>query len=353
MHCQKLLYIFFLVLALNLSFFSTKKVNAKVFYIDQVEISEKLVNNFNKDILINKGFEKAFKDLMTMMVKSKDLSKAIDVSLNEIKSMIETFTIKKENFINNTYNLNLGVSFNKKKIFNYLSSKNIFPAQIIKEKFFFIPVIIDQSTTDLLIFSNNPIYEYWKKNDKKDYLIEYILPTEDLEDINLIKKEYLNLENYDFQDIIKKYFLDHSIIALFFKDENQVKILSKINIKGNTFIKSDSFSEIDLKNIDNLNLLIGDLKIIYEDFWKDNNLINSSIKLPLFIQVKNNNFDFISKFEETLNTIDLINSYSISRFNKNYIFYEIIFNGTTKNFINIMEDNDYKFNTQKKTWILE
>ncbi len=115
MHCQKLLYIFFLVLALNLSFFSTKKVNAKVFYIDQVEILEKLVNNFNKDILINKGFEKAFKDLMTMMVKSKDLSKAIDVSLNEIKSMIETFTIKKENFINNTYNLNLGVSFNKKK----------------------------------------------------------------------------------------------------------------------------------------------------------------------------------------------------------------------------------------------
>ncbi len=204
-----------------------------------------------------------------------------------------------------------------------------------------------------MIFSNNPIYEYWKKNDKKDYLIEYILPTEDLEDINLIKKEYLNLENYDFQDIIKKYFLDHSIIALFFKDENQVKILSKINIKGNTFIKSDSFSEIDLKNIDNLNLLIGDLKIIYEDFWKDNNLINSSIKLPLFIQVKNNNFDFISKFEETLNTIDLINSYSISRFNKDYIFYEIIFNGTTKNFINIMEDNDYKFNTQKKTWILE
>ena len=32
--------------------------------------------------------------------------------------MIETFSIKEEKFINKTYNLNLGVSFNKKKIFN-------------------------------------------------------------------------------------------------------------------------------------------------------------------------------------------------------------------------------------------
>ena len=66
--------------------------------------------------------------------------------------MIETFSIKEEKFINKTYNLNLGVSFNKKKIFNYLDTKNIFPSQIIEEKFLFIPIIIDQSKTDLFIF---------------------------------------------------------------------------------------------------------------------------------------------------------------------------------------------------------
>ena len=67
--------------------------------------------------------------------------------------MIETFSIKEEKFINKTYSLNLGVSFNKKKIFNYLEKKNIFPAQIIKEKFLFIPIIIDQKKMILLIFS--------------------------------------------------------------------------------------------------------------------------------------------------------------------------------------------------------
>ena len=45
--------------------------------------------------------------------------------------------------------------------------------------------------------------------------------------------------------------------------------------------------------------------------------------------------------------IDLISNYSISKFNKDYIFYEVIFNGTPKNFINIMKDQNYNFDTQK------
>ena len=191
MYYKKVLYIFFLILALNLSFFSTNKVNAKAFLIDEIEISEKLENNFNKNILINKGFKKAFKELMGKLVQSKDLKKTKDININEIKSMIETFSIKEEKFIKNTYNLNLGVSFNKKKIFKYLDTKNIFPAQIVEEKFLFIPIIIDQSNIDLLVFSNNPIHKNWKDENKKDYLIEYILPTEDLEDLYLIKNNYL------------------------------------------------------------------------------------------------------------------------------------------------------------------
>ena len=349
---QRFLYIFFLALALNLSFFSTVKANAKAFFIDEIKISEKLENNFNKDILINKGFKKAFKKLMGKLIQSKDLDKVKSINLKKIKSMIDTFSIKEETFIKKTYNLNLGVSFNKKKVFNYLESKNIFPSQIIKEKFLFIPVIVDQSSTDLLVYSNNPIYRNWKKEDKGDYLIEYILPTEDLEDLNLIKKNYSDLENYDFEEIIKKYFLDNSIIALIFKDQNQIKILSKINIKDKKVIKSNSFNNIKLNNSEDINKLVDNLKIIYEDFWKENNLINTSIKLPLLIKVDNKNFNLSEKFEITLNKIDLISNYSISKFNKDFIYYEVIFNGTTKNFINLMKDQNYNFDTQKKTWIL-
>ena len=353
MYYQKHLYIFFLVLALNLSFFSTNKVNAKAFLIDEIEISEKLENNFNKDTLINKGFQKGFEELMMKLIQSKDLDKTKSINLNEIKSMIDTFSIKEEKFINKTYNLNLGVSFDKKKIFNYLNSKNIFPSQIVEKNFLFIPIIIDQSNTDLLVFSNNPIYENWKEENEKKYLINYVLLTEDLEDLNIIKDNYLELENYNFDEIIKKYFLDDSIIALFFKDDNQIKVLSKINIKEKKVIQSNSFKDINLNDPKSLKELIDSLKIIYEDFWKENNLINTSIKLPLLIKVNSDNFELSSKFEKTLDNIDLINNYSVIKFNKDFIFYEIIFNGTPKKFINIMREQNYNFDTQKKTWILK
>jgi hypothetical protein len=50
--------------------------------------------------------------------------------------MIETFSIKEEKFIDEIYYLTLNVSFNKKKLFNLLESKNIFPSLPIKKMFF-------------------------------------------------------------------------------------------------------------------------------------------------------------------------------------------------------------------------
>ena len=348
----RILYIFFIVLALNIFFFSTTNINAKAFLIEEIQISEKLENNFNKDALINSGFKIAFKELISTLVKSNDINRTSDITLNKIKSMIEIFSIKEEKFIDKTYYLNLGVSFNKKKILRYLETKNIFPSQIIKKNFLFIPIIIDQSDNDLLIFSKNPIYENWNEVNKKNYLIKYLLATEDLEDFNLIKKNYSNLENFDFKKIIKKYSLDYSIVALIFKDNKEIKILSKIYAKDKKIIKNNSFKNIDFDNQESLKIMISELKIIYEDFWKDYNLINTSIKLPLSIRVESKNFILQSKFEKTLDEVDLINNYSIRKFNKDHIFYEVIFNGTHKNFINIMKDKDYNFDTQKKIWIL-
>ena len=353
MYYLKFLYIFFLVLALNIFFFSTASVRAKAFLIDEIQVSEKLENNFNKESLINQGFEKAFSELINKLVKSTDLNKTVNTSLNEIKSMIETFTIKEEKFVNKIYYLNLGVSFNKKKIFNYLEKKNIFPSQIIKNKFLFIPIIIDQKNSDVLIFSNNPIYKNWNEVKNKNFLIQYLLATEDLEEFSLIKENFPDLENYDFKEIIKKYYLDYAIIALVFKDDDEIKVLSKIYIENKKVIKSNSFKNINYDNKENLAILINKLKIIYEDFWKNHNLINTSIKLPLSIRVDSKDFILSSKFEKTLNEVDLISNYFISKFDKDYIFYEVIFNGTTTKFINLMKDQNYNFNTQRKVWILK
>ena len=103
----------------------------------------------------------------------------------------------------------------------------------------------------------------------------------------------------------------------------------------------------------NLNQIIPKLKTIYEDYWKTTNEINTSIKLPLTIKVDNNNNLKIQKFENILNETDLIYDFIIQKFNKDFIYYQIIFNGTPDIFLETMSDENYVFDTQNKVWHLK
>ena len=353
MHYIRSLYIFFSILALIIFFFFTKEAEAKSFEINNIEISIPFENNFDKNNVVDSGFKKAFFELIYTLTKSSDHKKIKSIQLNEIKSMIETFSIQEEKFIDQIYYVKLGVSFNKRKIFNYLEKKNIFPSQIIKEKFLFIPIIIDENINDLIIFSKNPIYNKWNEDKSRFALINYLLPTEDLEDLNLIKKNLDNIENYNFKEITNKYSLDNYIISLVFKSKNEIRVLSKIYNKKNEIIKNDTFKNIDLNKQKDLSIFINDLKNSFEDNWKKLNEINTSIKLPIVIKFKNNDVRKTIRFESVLDDIELVNDFFIKRFDKEFVFYEIFFNGTVQNFINIMQNKDYNLNTQKKIWTME
>ena len=98
---------------------------------------------------------------------------------------------------------------------------------------------------------------------------------------------------------------------------------------------------------------INELKNLFEDTWKKINEINSSIKLSIIIKLKNDNLIKSSQFELDLENMELVNDYSIQKFNKEFIFYEILFNGTVQNFINIMKNKNYNLNTEKKIWTIE
>ena len=353
MYYIKRLYIFFSALSLIIFFFSTVVVKAKSYEINDIEISQPFKINFDKNKVIDLGFKDAFFELIYSLIKSSDFKKIDSVKLNEIKSMIETFSIKEEKFIDQKYHLNLGVSFNKKKIFEYLEKKNIFPSQILKERFLFIPIIINENGNDISIFSNNPIYDNWNEITKRYHLINYLLPSEDLEDLNLIKKKLDFLETYDFNDITKKYFIKNSIISLITIGNNEVRILTKIYNDKKEIIKNNSFKNIDIENETDLNFLITNLKSLFEDTWKKINEINTSIKVPITIKIKNDDLKKSNNFELFLSEIDLVNDYSIQKFNKEFVFYEVLFNGTVQNFINIMKNKKYNLNTQKKIWMIE
>merc|ERR1712224_7042 len=96
-------------LSLNIFFFSTAKGEGKAFEIDNIKITMPFEMNFNKNKVIDEGFKKAFSQLMTLIVNSSEIKKVDKIKLNEIKGMIESFSIKEEKFINKVYYVNLGV----------------------------------------------------------------------------------------------------------------------------------------------------------------------------------------------------------------------------------------------------
>ncbi len=349
----KRLYIHFCFLALLNIFFSTENIQAKTFSINDIEISTPFEINFNKNKIIEEGFFQAFDRLILSIVQTKDQKKLGKISLSQVKGMIETFSIKKEKFINEIYYLSLNVSFNKKKILNLMEKKNIFPSLPIKKNIFFLPIIVDKNKDEILIFSESYIFNNWNSYTQKYHLLNYILPTEDLEDFYLIKKNIKNLESYNFKKIIQKYNLNEYIISIIFKDNNDIKVLNKININQKEDLKNVNFINLNIYNYQEADKLIERLKELYENYWKNKNEINTSVKLPLTISVNNTDNLEISKFEEILNNMDFIYDFYIYKFNNNDNFYKIIFNGSPNHFLKIMKDKNYEFDIQNQIWTLK
>ena len=346
-------FIFFIFLFLLIFFFSTGKVRAKAFEITDIEISKPFEMGFNKNKVLDEGFQRAFKKLILLVVNSSDQKKMNNVKLNEIKFMIESFSIKEEKFINEIYYLNLGVSFNRKKIFKYLENRNIFPSIPNKKKLLYLPIVIEEDKKNLFIFTNNKIFQEWSQFKENHHLIEYVLPTEDLEDLEMIKKKYENLEQYDFKEVINKYYLNDAIISLIFKNKNKIRILSRISIKNDVYLKNRSFAGLDLNDPNHIKKIIKDLKTDFEDYWKTINLINTSIKLPLRIKIKSSKEKQIKFFENVLEETDLIYNFFINKFDNQYIIYEIIYNGSPDVFLKSMSEKKLNFDIQEKDWVLK
>ena len=348
----KKIYIHFCFLALLNIFFSTENIQARTLSVNEIEISTPFQTNFDKNEIIDEGFIEAFDRLILSISQTKDQKKFNNLPVMMIKGLIETFSIKEEKFVNEIYYLTLNVTFNKQKIFNLLESKNIFPSIPIKQDIFYLPIIFDQDKNEISLFSESYLFNNWNSDHEKYYLLNYILPTEDIEDFNLIKLNSNNLENYDFKKIIQKYNLDNYIISIIFKNNDEIKILNKIYFNEKEDLKNLTLN-LDLNEEKNIDKLIKILKETYENYWKSKNEINTSVKLMLTTSVNNNDYDEISKFENVMNNIDLIYDFYIYKFDNKNNFYKIIFNGSPDYFLKIMKNNNYEFDIQNQIWVLK
>ena len=85
------------------------------------------------------------------------------------------------------------------------------------------------SNSELQIFSQNKFFEEWNENRRFEN-INFILPIENIEDINFIKKNIDILEEIDLERIVDNYEIKNSTILIFRYDKKKLNVfLNKFN----------------------------------------------------------------------------------------------------------------------------
>ena len=346
-------YIYFILFSLLIVFFSTTYSNANAFKVSDVKISSPFELNFEKNSVIDKGFQISFSDLLSMITTSGDRKKIRNVSIKQLKGMIDSFTISDEKFIDNEYFAYLETTFNKKKILKFLENENIFPSIPQRNKVILFPILVETKDNNIYLFNNNIFYDKWNEQKNSYDLLDYLLPSEDIEDLIELQKKSKDIETYDFSNLINKYDIKDNIILIIYKEGNSIRTLSKINLDNTLKIQNKNYSKIDIVNKDDFSNIVKSLKQLYEDQWKKNNEINTSIKLPITISIDSKKNKKIIELEHALDTIDLISKVNILSFNSESIHYKITYNGTPNIFLNDMRKRKLELEMKNNIWIIK
>ena len=349
--CLKKTYIIFFSTLLFLNF-TTSDLKSSIFTVNDIEIVEPFEVNFKKSSVIDKAFKEAFLILTKMTVASDQFNKLKNVKISEIQNLIESFNIKNEKFIQNSYSASFQVNFNRQNTLLFFEKKNIFPSIPSKKNILLLPILINVENKNVYIFDKNPFYDQWIANKKKYHLINYTLLTEDLDLLKILNNNSENLEEINYKSLIKKYGYDDFIICLIYKEKTKIKTLSKININERAKIKSETFELIDFSNSKNIERLISNIQNSYEDVWKIDNQINRSVKLPINVKVLSKQYEKNIFFENFLKNNELVSKYFVKSFNNETINYKIVFNGSPKKFLEEAKENDVNINTSQQVWFL-
>ncbi len=344
------IYILFLFLIIFFTKFSTISANANSYKILNLEISKPYDNNFNKEKVIDIAFKKAFEQIVLRIttLKKDEISKLIN--LKNIYGLIESFSIVDEKFIDNKYISKFEVEFNKRLLFNFLERKNISPSIPKEKNLLLIPILINSKKNQILLFSENMFYVNWNNFNEEYFLLNYILPNEDLEDIGIIKKNINNIEEYNFKEIVSKYAIDDYIILILFQKEKNFNALIKSNLNNKLIISNKKFDWHENQSLDNI---INDLKIEFENQWKKLNIINVSIKLPITLSANSKNYNLIKDLEKKLYNLDLVSNYYIDSFSNDKIIYKIIYNSTPDKFISEFANSTIELDTSNSIWMVK
>ena len=342
------------ILSIIVFLFKTETVfSAETIYdVNNIQVSGKLNSNLDNNKLIEEAFRKAFLIFINKTLLEKDIETLSKTNIQIIKDFIFTHQItSQKKSIDEEIILTVNVKFDPKKINNYLSINNISYADISEISISILPIL--RKENNLFIFSDNFFYNEWNKteNDKKNteaQLINYNLALENAEDLFYINN---NKENLELIDINKLNSLS--------EEKNKIFLIFTLNEDTKVFIKAYFNEKEVIKNItlnnnstDDYNSLITNVKDLINQIWKEQNLIdiNTPAYLDIIFDIKKIN-DFL-EFRTFLDTLDIIDNYSILEITNKYAKIRMKYKGKISNLREKFLNEKININIENNEWSL-
>lgn len=333
--------------------FSTKtqniSANQNTFTVDNIVVSSEIIGGNNREKHLNTGFKKGFKNLVINLIRKEDQKKILSTDLKKIKSLVESYKVLEEKNFEKEYMLKLSITFNKNKTKQFFYSKNIPYSESNSLEMIVYPIMILES--ELQTFSQNNFFEEWNI-DKEFENISFILPLENIDDIDFIKKNLQVLEEIDLDRLVDNYEIKNSTILILRYDKKKLKVFLKTNLNGIKKINQVEFIVDDLENKEVRADLIRNLKFYINEIWKEENLVDISAPASLTVIAKLENPEALGEIISKLKKINFIESYTINELSKNLAKIKIRYLGKIRNLQESFVKNGFEFEIIHDQWIL-
>ena len=333
-------------------FFKTETLFSEnsLFAVNNIEIEkkDKITNNALADKAIKKGFDQ----LITKILLKDDINKLSDLQFSSIKQLVTYYQItniteekKSEEFVN------FSVTFDKNKMHSLFFKKEISYSEILDKELYILPILIEED--EIFTFSNNYFYENWNKVFEED-LLEFILPTENIEILQHINTNKNNLINLEVDDLFQEYPNKNLAIILIEKNKsNNKKVYIKAKIQKKNIFKSLKFKKQDFKSEKSNQKIIVELKKELINIIKSENLID--IRTPSFLNVKLdlNKRSSLVILNSKIKNIESIENVYVKNFTKDSMNLRIKYLGKLEKILNQLKKENINLNLINEEWIIK
>ena len=344
---KNLVFIFYILIIL----FKTGNVlsNNNIFNVNNIKIDGKIYEN--KEKVINQAFKKGYKELINRLLLEKDYQKLSTINLGQIKKLISYYQIVNANSEEENKNKTVfNISFDKDSMYEFFYQNKILYSDIINTEIVLLPLFI--SDKEYFLYTKNYFYENWN-NDTSDNLIQYTLPVESIESIQIIEKNKDNIYDLNFSDFFKEYDLENMafVIIEINKDIGQIFLNTKIN--GKKLNKTLSINKANLNQKDFYNKIILETKYKIKNLIKSENLID--VRTPSFLnaEIKLNKKSNLIEFNNRIKGIGLIDNFHVQKLNKDYALVKIKFLGKIDKIINELKDQNINLKMIQGQWQID